>query len=69
MIGLQEYELPVVIQEDESGGYVATCPLWKNAYAQGETIEKATTELSQVILALVKVYQEEHLQIPLFFSH
>ena len=62
---ISEYELPVVIDEDKKGGYVATCPKWKDCFAQGDTLEEAAREIGEVAKSLIEVYQEEKLKIPL----
>ena len=47
------------------GGFTAHCPVWKDCYAQGETIEEALNEASYVASSLIELYKEEELQIPL----
>lgn len=62
---IAEYELPIVIKEEKEGGYVATCPLWVDCYAQGESVEEAINEISYVAFSLIKLYKEEEARIPL----
>lgn len=64
-LNIQEYELPITINEEKEGGFIASCPLWKDCYAQGETIEEAINEISYVASSLIELYQEEDLKIPL----
>jgi len=64
-LSIQEYELPINIQEEKEGGFTASCPIWKDCYAQGETIEEAINEISYVASSLIELYQEEDLHIPL----
>lgn len=40
---------PVVIEEDERGGYVVTCPSFEGCYSQGETIEEALANIREAI--------------------
>lgn len=63
-IDIQEYELPITIQE-EDGGFVATCSVWKDCYAQGDTLEEAINEISYAASSLIELYKEEDMQIPL----
>jgi len=65
MLDIQEYELPITIQEEQEGGFTASCPLWKDCYAQGETIEDAISEISYVASSIIELYKEEDLGIPL----
>ena len=60
-----EYELPIKINSQKEKGYVATCPLWKDCYAQGDTVDEAVLEITAVAQSLVELYKEEGLQIPL----
>lgn len=64
-LDIQEYELPISIQEEDDGGYTAFCPIWKDCYAQGETIEEVINEISYVASSLIELYKEEDLEIPL----
>ena len=60
-----EYELPIKIETQKSGGYLITCPTWKDCYAQGDTVEEATLEITAVAQSLIELYKEEGLSIPL----
>lgn len=60
-----EYELPIKIAPQKEGGYVVTCPLWKDCYAQGDTIDEAVLEITAVAQSLIELYKEESLKIPL----
>ena len=62
---LAEYELPINIESQKEGGFVVTCPIWKDCYAQGDTIEEATLEITAVAQSLIELYKEEGLKIPL----
>ncbi len=68
-ITISEYELPVAITKDESGGYVATCPLWSDCFAQGDSLEEALTEITAVAASLIELYKEENMRIPLHKKH
>lgn len=65
ILNIQEYELPITINKEEGGSFTACCSLWKDCYAQGETIEEAINEISYVASSLIELYQEEDLKIPL----
>lgn len=64
-LDIQEYELPITIHEEKEGGFTASCSVWKDCYAQGETIEEAINEISYVASSLIELYNEEELKIPL----
>ena len=62
---VSEYELPIKIEPQKDGKFVATSPNWKDCYAQGETIEEAILEITAVAQSLIELYKEEGLKIPL----
>lgn len=64
-LNIQEYDLPVSVEEQKEGGYVATCSIWKDCYAQGKTVEEAINEISYVASSLIELYQEEGMNVPL----
>lgn len=59
------YELPLEIRAEEMGGYFARCSDWDACYAQGETVDEVLSEITQIARALLEIYQEEGLEIPL----
>ncbi len=61
---IQEYELTIATQEEDRA-FIATCPLWEDCYAQGDTIEEAINEISYVASSLIELYKEEGIAIPL----
>ena len=63
-----QYELPLQIERDSSGGYVASCTTWPDCYAQGDTIDEAVLEVTAVAQALIELSTEEKLPIPLAFG-
>jgi len=42
-------QFPVILQEDETGGYVITCPLLEGCMSQGETVEEALANITEAI--------------------
>lgn len=61
---VNQYELPVRIVKDRDG-YLATCPVWKDCYAQGDTLDEALSEIATVAASLIELYRDEGLVIPL----
>ena len=64
MLVNRTYQLPVIIRRDGEG-FLATSPIWKDCYAQGDTVDEATAETIAVAAALIELYQEEGKPIPL----
>lgn len=40
---------PVILQGDETGGYVANCPFLDGCFSQGETVEEALANITEAI--------------------
>lgn len=64
VVSLDQFTLPLQITRD-AGGYVAVCPVWKDCFAQGDSIEEALYEAKQVAISLIELYEEEKMPIPL----
>jgi len=62
---IQEYELPVTINRDTSGGFSASCNAWADCYAQGDSLEEVINEISYVAGSLIELYKEEGMSVPL----
>lgn len=62
---VSKYELPIKIDSQQGGGFLATCSIWKDCYAQGETIDEAVLEITAVAQSLIELYKDEGLKIPL----
>ena len=61
---VKKYQLPIEISKDGCF-FLAKCPIWKDCYAQGKTIDEATTEVIAVAGSLIELYEEENQKIPL----
>jgi len=60
-----EYELPVKVEKDPSGGFIAKSPSWRDCYAQGDSIDEVTNEIASVAASLIELYKEEGMKVPL----
>jgi len=61
---IKSYQLPIDITQ-EGEHFIAACRIWPDCYAQGNTIDEATSEIIAVAASLIELYQEENLSIPL----
>ncbi|MCM8776977.1 MAG: type II toxin-antitoxin system HicB family antitoxin [Candidatus Omnitrophica bacterium] len=41
--------LPIIIEMDEDGYYIVSCPLFKGCHSYGETIDEALENIREVI--------------------
>ena len=56
-------KLPVVIERDESGMYVAECPAIPGCISQGKTYEEALSNIKEAIELCLEVRKEEGLPL------
>lgn len=59
------YELPLKIEAQKGGGFLAKCLIWPDCYAQGDSVDEAVLEATAVAQSLIELYKEEGLKIPL----
>lgn len=48
-MGKKEYKFTVVIERDEDGRYVVTCPTLQGCYSDGATYEEAMANIKDAI--------------------
>ncbi len=48
------YDFKVILEPDETGGYVVTCPSLPGCYSQGETIDEALENIKEAILLCIE---------------
>ena len=46
---MKKYHFPVVVETDEDGIYIVSCPTFKGCHADGKTIDEALDNLKEVI--------------------
>jgi len=46
---MKKYHFPVVVEIDEDGVYIVSCPMFKGCHADGITIDEALDNLREVI--------------------
>ncbi len=57
-------DFKVIIEPDETGGYVAICPSLPGCYSQGETIEEALENIKEAILLVLEDMEAQGEEIP-----
>jgi predicted RNase H-like HicB family nuclease len=60
----QKLHLPVIIERDENGVFVAECPVLKGCYTQGETLEEALKNIREVIQMHIELMMERGEPLP-----
>ncbi len=46
---MKTYHLPVVVETDEDGFFIVSCPLFKGCHTYGKTIDEAINNLKEVV--------------------
>ena len=46
---MEELHLPIIIEMDEEGYYIVSCPAFKGCHSYGETIDEALENIREVI--------------------
>ena len=57
-------QYPVVVQEDELGGYWVQCPVLEGCYSQGETIDEALENIKEAMEGYLESLREYNEPIP-----
>jgi predicted RNase H-like HicB family nuclease len=58
------YDFKVLLEPDETGGYVAVCPALAGCYSQGETVADAMANIKEAIELCVEDMQARGEPIP-----
>ena len=51
---MKVYHLPVVVEVDEDGYFIVSCPVFKGCHSYGKTIDEALTNLKEVVAMCVE---------------
>ena len=47
---VKKLHLPIIIEMDEDGYYIASCPQFKGSHSYGETVDEALENIREVVL-------------------
>jgi len=61
---MQVYDFKVLLEPDETGGYVVSCPSLPGCYTQGDTIAEALDNIKEAILLCLEDLQAQNQSIP-----
>ena len=59
----KKFTAQIIIEQDESGFYVAECPALKACYAQGRTFEEAIENIKDVIMLCLEDFKGKKLPV------
>ncbi len=63
-MSVSRYQRQVIIEPDETGGYVISCPSLPGCHSQGETIDEALENIRDAIELYIEVLIEDSLPVP-----
>ncbi|MCL4384939.1 MAG: type II toxin-antitoxin system HicB family antitoxin [Actinobacteria bacterium] len=58
------YDFKVIIEPDESGGFVISCPSLQGCYSQGDTIDEALENIKEAILLCLEDLESKGEEVP-----
>jgi len=58
---MEKLHLPIIVEIDEDGYYIVSCPLFKGCHSYGETIDEAMTNIREVIEMCLEETKPEEL--------
>ncbi|MCH8190718.1 MAG: type II toxin-antitoxin system HicB family antitoxin [Chloroflexi bacterium] len=61
---MKVYDFKVILEPDETGGYVVSCPSIPGCYSQGEMVGEALENIREAILLCLEDMEAEGEEIP-----
>jgi predicted RNase H-like HicB family nuclease len=61
---VKAYDFKVILEPDETGGYVVTCPSLAGCYSQGNTVEEALANIKEAIELCLEDMRDQGELIP-----
>ena len=61
---MKVYDFKVILEPDEAGGYVVTCPSLAGCYSQGDTVEEALANIKEAIELCLEDMRAQGEEIP-----
>lgn len=58
------YDFKVILEPDEEGGYVVSCPSLAGCYSQGDTVDEALANIREAIEVCLEDMASRNEEIP-----
>lgn len=58
---MKKLHLPIILELDEDGYYIVSCPMFKGCHSYGETIDEALKNIREVIAMCLEETKVEEL--------
>lgn len=59
-----KHRYTVVVEQDEDGGFVATCPALNHVASQGETVDEALVNVREAMEVYIETLREDGVPVP-----
>ena len=56
---MKKLHLPIILEQDEDGYFIASCPLFKGCHSYGKTIEEAMINIKEAIEMCLEELEEK----------
>ncbi|MBI4287747.1 MAG: type II toxin-antitoxin system HicB family antitoxin [Chloroflexi bacterium] len=61
---MKVYDFKVILEPDETGGYVVSCPSLPGCYSQGDTVDEALDNIKEAILLCLEDMEAQGEEVP-----
>ena len=61
---VKKFHLPIIIEIDEDGYYIASCPQFKGCHSYGETVDEALENIREVALMCLEETDSGRIDAP-----
>lgn len=61
---MEVINFPVILQSDETGGFIVDCPILEGCYSQGDTVDEALANIREAIELCIEDLEERGETVP-----
>ncbi len=58
---MKNLHFPIIIEQDEDGYFIVSCPMFKGCHSYGNTVDEALTNIREVIQMCIKEKETEEI--------
>ena len=58
---MKNLHFPIIIEQDEDGYFIVSCPMFKGGHSYGNTVDEALTNIREVIQMCIKEKETEEI--------
>lgn len=61
---MKVYDFKVILEPNETGGFVVSCPTLQGCYSQGDTVDEALANIKEAILLCLEDMEAQGEEVP-----